>query len=72
MATLKDREGYLKDMEEYLTSDQFMVEFQYSEEERRLELLGFLEKLMELGDLADETATKIIFPQLGPQLEKES
>jgi len=62
-----ERNGYLADMEKYLTSGQFMIEFQYTGEERRLELLGFLEKLMELGDLADETATKIIFHKSGEE-----
>jgi len=67
MATLVERNASLAEMEEYLTSDQFMVEFEYSPEERRLELLGFLEKLMELGELADEVATKIIFPKRGEE-----
>jgi len=67
MATLREREGYLKEMEEYLTSGQLMVEFQYLGEEHRLELLSFLEKLMELGELADEIATKIIFRKRGEE-----
>lgn len=52
---------YLNEMEEYLKSGYYQEDFFFSEEERRLEMLGFLEKLMELGELADEVATKIIF-----------
>jgi hypothetical protein len=68
MATLSERNGYLADIEAYLTSGQFMVEFQCFEEER-LEMLGLLEKLMELGESADEIATKIIFHQRGEEGE---
>lgn len=52
---------YLVDLEEYLQSGRFSEDFLYSPEERRIEMLNFLEKLMDLGELADETATKIIF-----------
>lgn len=53
--------SYLTELEGYLSSGEFTEDFQYSPEERRLEMLEFLEKLMDLGELADETATKIIF-----------
>lgn len=56
---------YLVELEEYLKSGFFPEDFLHSEEERRLEMLNFLEKLMELGELADETATKIIFRKRG-------
>lgn len=55
------RYGYLLELEEYIGSGCFSEDFFCSPEERRLEMLGFLEKLMELGELADEAATKIIF-----------
>jgi len=67
MATLNERKDQLTELETYLTSGQFMVEFQYLGEERRLEMLGLLEKLMELGELADGIATKIIFHQRGEE-----
>lgn len=61
------RYQYLLDVEEYLGSGNFSEDFLYSPEERRLEMLEFLEKLMDLGELADETATKIIFPKRGEE-----
>lgn len=58
---------YLTDLEAYLFSGDFTGDFDCSVEERRLEMLNFLEKLMELGELADETATKIIFRKRGEE-----
>lgn len=52
---------YLAEIEHYLQSGRFSEDFMYSPEERRYEMLNFLEKLMDLGELADETATRIIF-----------
>lgn len=58
---------YLLEVEEYLKSGNFEEDFKWSAEERRQEMLEFLEKLMDLADLADETATAVIFKgsQLG-------
>ncbi len=59
MAALK--QTYLEELEKYLDSGTFTEDFLYSPEERRHEMLEFLEKLMDLGELADSVATKIIF-----------
>lgn len=58
---------YLEELEEYMKSGQMEEDFKWSAEERREEMLEFLEKLMDLGELADQTATAIIFKgsQLG-------
>lgn len=57
---------YIADLEEYLKSGNLEEDFKWSADERRGEILEFLEKLMDLGELADETATHIIFKgQLG-------
>ncbi|MDQ7032648.1 MAG: hypothetical protein Q9M37_08060 [Desulfonauticus sp.] len=60
-------EKFLTDLEEYLKSGRLEEDFQYSSEERRLEILDYLERLMDLADVANEVATKIIFKnsQLG-------
>lgn len=64
MAMLNTR--YIAELEEYLKSGDLAEDFKWSVEERRGEILEFLERLMDLGELADETATKIIFKgQLG-------
>lgn len=52
---------YLLELEEYIGSGDLNDDFMWSPEERRLEILNFLEKLMDVADLADEAATKIIF-----------
>lgn len=57
---------YIEELEEYLRSGDLEEDFKWSVEERRGEILEFLEKLMDLGELADATATHIIFKgQLG-------
>jgi len=60
-------EDYIDGLKEYLQSGNLAEDFEYSAEERRYEILDFLEKLIELGEIADESATKIIFKnsQLG-------
>jgi hypothetical protein len=58
--------NYIEELTDYLKSGDLEEDFKWSAEERREEILGFLEQLMDLGELADETATKIIFKgQLG-------
>lgn len=58
MITLKD----LEELEEYLASGRLADEFIVAEEDRKHEILEILEKLMDVADLADQTATKLIFP----------
>ena len=58
---------YLLEIEEYLKSGFFSEDFLHSPEERRYEMLNFLEKLMDLGEIADEVATKIIFRKRGDE-----
>ncbi len=52
---------YLLEWEGYLASGRLAEDFLYSPEERRLEILEFLEKLMDVAELADEVVTGIIF-----------
>lgn len=52
---------YLSRLERYFKSGDCKFEFENGEEERRLEILDFLERLMELGEVADELATELIF-----------
>ena len=53
--------NYLLELEEYISSGSLNEDFIWSPEERRLEILNFLEKLMDVAELADEAATKMIF-----------
>ena len=54
-------EEKLADIRQYLTSGQMELDFCKAGEERKGELLDFLEALMETAELADEIATRIIF-----------
>jgi hypothetical protein len=63
MITEKD----LDDFTTYMQSGQMAEDFEYSGENRRFEMLDLLEKFMNVAELADKTATKLIFKnsQLG-------
>jgi hypothetical protein len=52
---------YLEKLEEHLKSGVFEDIFTHSPPERQGEMLDFLEKLMDVAELADEVATKVIF-----------
>ena len=58
-------EKYLNDLEQYLKSGDLEEDFEHSSEERRLEILDYLERIMDLAELVDETATKLIFKNTG-------
>ncbi|SDB36776.1 hypothetical protein SAMN05660653_01748 [Desulfonatronum thiosulfatophilum] len=51
----------LREIEEMLTSGQLAKDFEDGCENDRYIILDFLEKLMELGEAADKTATEVIF-----------
>lgn len=52
---------FIQEMDEYMRSGRMEEDFRWSAEGRREEMLEYLELLMDLGDLADQTATAIIF-----------
>jgi hypothetical protein len=54
---------YLNKIEEFIASGDLKFEFDNGTEEKRYEILDFLEKLMDLGELAGENATKLIFKE---------
>jgi len=61
--------AYIRELQEYLASGELEEDFKWSVEERRGEILEFLESVIELGETADAAATKIIFKgQLGALL----
>jgi hypothetical protein len=53
--------AYLNKIEAYIASGDLAQDFECSPEERRIEMLEFLEKLMDLGEAADKVATEVIF-----------
>lgn len=67
-------EKYIRELKEYMTSGRLAEDFDYSAEERRYEILDFLERCIELGETADEAATRIIFKnsQLGDMFGENS
>jgi hypothetical protein len=60
-------EKTLKEFQEYMRSGKMGEDFECSGEERRMEMLDLLEMFMDVAEIADETATKLIFKnsQLG-------
>lgn len=54
---------YLNKLEHFMDSGDMAFEFEYGEEEKRYEILEFLQKLMDVADKADELATKLIFKE---------
>ena len=70
MITEKD----LNDFQTYIESGQLAEDFEYSAEDRRFEMLDLLEKFMDVAELADSTATKLIFKnsQLGEMFGEKS
>lgn len=53
--------AYLEKLELYFASGDLEQDFEFADEEKRMAILEFLEKLMDLADIADEQATKLIF-----------
>lgn len=58
----------LTELENYLRSGELEKDFQDGCENDRNYLLELLEKLMDLGELADEAATRVIYRGLNPAL----
>jgi hypothetical protein len=59
MAALHSK--YLDELAEYMTSGELEEDFKWSSPERREEILEFLEKFMDVAEIADKTATELIF-----------
>ncbi|BBD07302.1 hypothetical protein [Desulfovibrio ferrophilus] len=53
----------LEKLEKFITSGDLAFEFEHADEDKRFEILDFLEKLMDVAELADEQATKLIFKE---------
>ncbi len=70
MITEKD----LADFQRYMESGHIEEDFECSTEERRFEMLDLLEKFMDVAELADTTATRLIFKnsQLGELFGEKS
>lgn len=55
----------LDQFENALKSGQIEDQFKFGDEKERGELLELLEKLMDVAELADEVATRLIFRGIG-------
>lgn len=53
--------AYLEKLEAYFASGDLAMDFEFADEEKRGRILDFLEKIMDLADMANEQATKLIF-----------
>ncbi|OEU68585.1 MAG: hypothetical protein BA863_18945 [Desulfovibrio sp. S3730MH75] len=63
---------YLEKLENYMTSGDMQFEFDNGTEEKRFEILDFLEKLMDVAEIADEHATKLIFKGMRGQVAEDN
>jgi hypothetical protein len=57
-------EKFLNEFEEYLTSGQLEEDYGYSAEDRKMEILEYLERFMDLAEEADKVATRLLMPHL--------
>jgi hypothetical protein len=57
-------ERFLNEFEEYLTSGQLEEDYGYSAEDRKIEILEYLERFMDLAEEADKVATRLLMPHL--------
>jgi len=57
-------EKFLNEFEEYLTSGQLEEDFGWSAEDRKIEILEYLERFMDLAEEVDKVATKLLMPNL--------
>ena len=62
MLTLQD----LVEVDQYIRSGELERDFKDGCEQERQYLLELMEKLMDLADLADQTATRLIFRSFSP------
>ncbi len=53
--------AFLEKLDAYMRSGDMEFDFKHGDETRKGEILDYLEKLMDLAELADATATKLIF-----------
>ncbi len=53
--------AFLEKLEAYFASGDLEQDFEFADDEKRGDILDFLEKLMDLADKSDELATKLIF-----------
>ena len=61
----------LQELENYIRSGELEKDFHDGCENDRHYLLELLEKLMDIGELADEAATRLIYRRLNPALMPE-
>jgi hypothetical protein len=57
-------EKFLNEFEEYLTSGQLEEDYGYSAEDRKIEILEYLERFMDLAEEVDKVATRLLMPHL--------
>ena len=57
-------EKFLNEFEEYLTSGRLEEDFGYSDEDRKGEILEYLERFMDIAEEVDKVATKLLMPNL--------
>ena len=57
-------EKFLNEFEEYLKSGRLEEDYACSAEDRKVEILEYLERFMDLAEEADRAATRLLMPGL--------
>lgn len=57
-------EKLLDEFEDYLKSGRLEEDYSYSAEDRKVEILEYLERFMDLAEEADRVATRLLMPGL--------
>lgn len=57
-------EKLLNEFEDYLKSGRLEEDYSYSAEDRKVEILEYLERFMDLAEEADRVATRLLMPGL--------
>lgn len=57
-------ERFLAELEDYIRSGRLEEDYGYSAEDRKMEILDFLERLMDLAEEADRVATRLLLPKI--------
>lgn len=65
-------EKLLNEFEEYLTSGRLEEDYGYSAEDRKVEILEYLERFMDLAEEVDKVATRLLMPHLSTAFPDQS
>lgn len=63
-------EKFLNEFEDYLKSGRLEEDYAFSAEDRKVEILEYLERFMDLAEEADRVATRLLMPGLSTSADE--